>query len=100
MQSVEGLPLGWSEAVNAFSCWLSLHTNRDGPASCAWMETVPDETVEFCTLNRYLYMAKICGYIALGKHTDALALLQRMLLYADYAHRNLYPAWSAGCSAP
>ena len=74
------------EAVNAFSCWLGLHTNQTGRI-LAWMETAPDETVEFCTLNRYLYMVKICGYIALGKHTDALALLQRMLLYADYAHR-------------
>ena len=74
------------EAVNAFACWLSLHTNQTGRI-LAWMETAPDETVEFCTLNRYLYMVKICGYIALGKHTDALALLQRMLLYADYAHR-------------
>ena len=74
------------EAVNAFSCWLGLHTNQVGRI-LAWMENAPDETVEFCTLNRYLYMVKICGYIALGKHTDALALLQRMLLYADYAHR-------------
>ena len=51
------------------------------------MERVPDETVEFCTLNRYLYMTKIYGYIALGKHTDAQALIRRMLLYADYAQR-------------
>ena len=66
------------EAVNAFSCWLGLHTNQVSRI-LAWMEAAPDETVEFCTLNRYLYMVKICGYIALGKHTDALALLQRML---------------------
>lgn len=75
-----------AEAVNAFSCWLGLHTNQTSRI-LAWMETAPDETVEFCTLNRYLYMVKIYGYIALGKHTDALVLLQRMLLYADYAHR-------------
>ena len=74
------------DAVNAFSCWLSLHTNQTSRI-LSWMETAPDETVEFCTLNRYLYMIKIYGYIALGKHTDALVLLQRMLQYADYAHR-------------
>lgn len=75
-----------AEAVNAFSCWLGLHTNQTSRI-LAWMENAPDETVEFCTLNRYLYLVKIYGYIALGKHTDALVLLQRMLLYADYAHR-------------
>ena len=75
-----------AEAVNAFSCWLGLHTNQTSRI-LAWMEAAPDETVEFCTLNRYLYMVKIYDYIALGKHTDALVLLQRMLLYADYAHR-------------
>ena len=74
------------ESVKAFSCWLGLHMNQTSRI-LAWMETAPDETVEFCTLNRYLYMVKIYGYIALGKHTDALVLLQRMLLYADYAHR-------------
>ena len=74
------------ESVNAFSCWLSLHMNQTSRI-LSWMETAPDETVEFCTLNRYLYMVRIYGYIALGKHTDALVLLQRMLLYADYAHR-------------
>ena len=74
------------EAVNAFSCWIGLHTNQTSRL-LAWMENAPDETVEFCTLNRYLYLVRIYGYIALGKHTDALVLLQRMLLYADYAHR-------------
>ena len=77
------------EAVNAFSCWLGLHTNQTSRI-LAWMETAPDETVEFCTLNRYLYMVKIYSYIALGQHTDALVLLQRMLLYADYAHRTYF----------
>ena len=74
------------ESIQAFSCWLSLHANQTSRI-LAWMETAPDETVEFCTLNRYVYMVKIFGYIALGRHTDALVLIQRMLLYADYAHR-------------
>ena len=75
-----------SDSVSAFSCWLGLYQNETGKIR-SWMEKVPDETVEFCTLNRYLYMTKIYGYIALGKHTDAQALIRRMLLYADYAQR-------------
>ena len=75
-----------SDCVKAFSCWLSLYTNQTSHIM-AWMENAPCETVEFCTLNRYLYMVKILCYIALGKHTDALVLLQRMTLYADYAQR-------------
>lgn len=74
------------DAVTAFSCWLSLYRNETGNIF-RWMETAPDETVEFCTLNRYLYMVKILCYIALGKHTDALVLISRMLDYADYAQR-------------
>lgn len=75
-----------SDSVSAFSCWLGLYQNETGKIR-SWMERVPDETVEFCTLNRYLYMTKIYGYIALGKHADAQALIRRMLLYADYAQR-------------
>ena len=75
-----------SESLQAFSCWLSLHANQTSRI-LSWMEKAPDELVEFCTLNRYLYMVKIQGYIALGKHTDALVLIQRMLQYAEYAHR-------------
>lgn len=81
----EGTPR-LSESVKAFSCRLSLYMNQTSHI-LSWMETAPDETIEFCTLNRYLYMVKIYCYIALGKHTDALVLLQRILLYADYAHR-------------
>lgn len=75
-----------ADSVEAFSCWLSLYKNETGRLR-AWMERAPDETVEFCTLNRYLYMVKIHCYMALGKHTEALVLLQRMLAYADYAQR-------------
>ena len=73
-------------SVEAFSCWLSLYRNETGKIR-QWLEEAPDETVEFCTLNRYLYMVKIHCYAALSKHTDALVLLQRMLAYADYAQR-------------
>ena len=74
------------EAVTAFSCWLSLYSNEMGRIR-RWLETAPDETVEFCTLNRYFYMVKIFCYAALGKHTDALMLISRMMAYADYAQR-------------
>lgn len=74
------------ESVLAFSCWLSLYRNETGKLR-RWMEAAPDETVEFCTLNRYLYMVKIYCYAAFGKHTDALVLISRMLDYADYAQR-------------
>ena len=81
----EGTPR-LAESVRAFSCWLSLYENKTSRI-LSWMETAPDETVEFCTLNRYLYMIRIYGYIALGRHAEALALLRRMTLYADYAKR-------------
>lgn len=74
------------DSVQAFSCWLSLYENKTSRI-LSWMETAPDETVEFCTLNRYLYLVRIYGYIALGRHTEALVLIRRMTLYADYAQR-------------
>lgn len=74
------------EAVTAFSCWLRLYRNETGTIR-RWLETAPDETVEFCTLNRYFYMVKIYCYAALGKHTEALGLVSRMMAYADYAQR-------------
>ena len=74
------------DSVRAFSCWLSLYENKTSRI-LSWMETAPDETVEFCTLNRYLYLIRIYGYIALGRHTEALVLIRRLTLYADYAHR-------------
>lgn len=74
------------EAVTAFSCWLRLYRNETGTIR-RWLETAPDETVEFCTLNRYFYMVKIYCYAALGKHTEALGLISRMMAYAAYAQR-------------
>ena len=74
------------EAVTAFSCWLRLYRNETGTIR-RWLETAPDETVEFCTLNRYFYMVKIYCYAALGKHTEALGLVSRMMAYAGYAQR-------------
>lgn len=74
------------DSVKAFSCWLSLYKNETGKLR-AWLQSAPDEAVEFCTLNRYLYTVKIFCYIALGKHTDALVLISRMVAYADYAQR-------------
>ncbi len=74
------------EAVTAFSCWLHLYRNETGTIR-RWLETAPDETVEFCTLNRYFYMVKIYCYAALGKHTEALGLVSRMMAYAAYAQR-------------
>lgn len=74
------------EAVTAFSCWLRLYRNETGTIR-RWLDTAPDETVEFCTLNRYFYMVKIYCYAALGKHTEALGLVSRMMAYAAYAQR-------------
>ena len=72
--------------MTAFSCWLRLYRNETGTIR-RWLETAPDETVEFCTLNRYFYMVKIYCYAALGKHTEALGLVSRMMAYAAYAQR-------------
>ena len=85
-QSVDNSPR-LVEAVNAFSCWLGLHTKSGGPHPCVDGDRPGRNRGVLHAEPLSVHGQDLSGYIALGKHTDALALLQRMLLYADYAHR-------------
>lgn len=52
-----------------------------------WMQDAPDETAEFNTMERYRYLTKVRCYLALGKAHEALSMLERLLVYAQMAHR-------------
>lgn len=49
---------------------------------CVWLrEKAPDENKNFRIMERYRYLAKVRCYLAIGKYTDALQLLGRLLDY-------------------
>lgn len=52
-----------------------------------WMKEAPDETVEFCTLERSRYITKVRVYLATGKREKAMNLLQQLILYAEKRQR-------------
>ncbi len=54
----------------------------------SWVENAPNEDLEFCTLERYRYLAKIRSYLAVGKKEKAISLIQRMQVYAEKRQRN------------
>lgn len=52
-----------------------------------WMEKAPKEDEEFCTFNRYHYLAKVRGYLLYGRYERAQSLLERLLYYAKVMDR-------------
>ncbi len=52
-----------------------------------WMNTAPNEDLEFCSLDRYLYMTKVRCYLSVGDKNKALSLLIRLLTYAEKRDR-------------
>lgn len=52
-----------------------------------WMENTPDENVEFATLERYRYLAKLRVYLLLGKNDKALSLAQKLRYYSEVMNR-------------
>ena len=52
-----------------------------------WMETAPNEDLEFCTLERYRYLVKVRVYIAKGMLMEAIALIERLRYYAAASKR-------------
>ena len=52
-----------------------------------WLETAPDENMEFCSLERLRYLTKIRCYIQYGKYDKAYGLIHKMLYYADVQKR-------------
>lgn len=57
----------------------------------AWMkEKAPNENEGFHMLKRYCYLAKVRCYIAQRKYMEGIALLDRLLQYADLCDRRMY----------
>ncbi|MCI2049844.1 MAG: LuxR C-terminal-related transcriptional regulator [Lachnospiraceae bacterium] len=52
-----------------------------------WLSTAPDETRDFCTLERYRYMHKARVLLLLGKQEKAALLLQEMIQYGEKRNR-------------
>ncbi len=55
-----------------------------------WLLEAPDETEDFCILDRYRYMQKIRCFIALSKYDEAIGLLERMNLYFTQYERHYH----------
>ncbi len=72
--------------IDAFLARICLYTGRIAQAG-AWLQNAPDEEAEFCSLERYRYMTKARIYLALGKKSKALSLLQRMRSFAEKRQR-------------
>lgn len=52
-----------------------------------WLESTPDENIEFATLERYRYLAKVRVYLMLGKNEKALSLVQKLSYYSEIMNR-------------
>lgn len=52
-----------------------------------WLENAPDENIEFATLERYRYLAKVRVYLLMGKNDKALGLLQKLRYYSEVMNR-------------
>lgn len=53
-----------------------------------WMHRAPDENLEFVTMERYRYLTKVRCYIAEGNYISALAILEKLISYADRYYRH------------
>ncbi len=74
------------KGIDSLTTRILLYTGKL-PQVEQWLRSAPDEDTEFCTLERYRYMAKARVYLALGRKERALSLLQRMLAYAEKRQR-------------
>lgn len=72
--------------ISAFLCRLRLYQYSNGEAE-KWMGEAPDETEEFCTLERFRYLTKVRVYLQKGKYEHAWKLLQQLLYYAGKMKR-------------
>ena len=72
--------------IDALLCRISLYEGDFGAINEWISEKAPDEN-EFFVLNRYQYLTKIRCYVALERYATALALIDRMLDYAEICDR-------------
>ncbi len=75
--------------MNAFFAWVYL-MQGDMIRVKEWLEKSPDENIEFQMPDRYCYIIKIRALIATGNMEHAYSLVQRMNLYCEEYHRELY----------
>jgi LuxR family maltose regulon positive regulatory protein len=72
--------------LNAFEVWFSLYSGKSEKAE-QYLKEAPQEQVEFCSLDRYLYLVKIRCLIALDKKEMALSLIERLNIYFEKYER-------------
>ncbi|HEX3075880.1 MAG TPA: LuxR C-terminal-related transcriptional regulator [Lachnospiraceae bacterium] len=80
--------------LTALQIRIGLYQGRTAEAS-QWMETAPDEEIEFISMERFRYLTKARIYLLTGRNEKAVNLLQRLLYYAQVMHRT-YIGMEAG----
>jgi len=72
---------GLAANIEAMRIWLLLMEGKND-AACLWLrDKAPDENKHFHILDRYRYLVKVRCYLAIGKYTDALRILSRLIDY-------------------
>ena len=70
--------------IDAFLCRVHLYMGKD---VADWMSQAPDESREFCTMDRFRYLTKLRIYIQRGQYQAAYCLIQQILYYAKLMKR-------------
>lgn len=73
--------------LEAFRCRIALITGKTDFVN-EWLAKSPDDTVDFCILERYAYMTKAFCYVQLGMNTEAITILTKLRYYAEEYQRN------------
>lgn len=71
----------------ALKCRVALYTGERGLAEKWINEKAPDESKEFCTLERYRYLTKLRYYIICADYTRAFSMIGLLRVYADKSKR-------------
>lgn len=69
--------------------WMGL-LEGDVQEAKQWLETAPNDMLEFCILDRYQYIYKVRALLALDKKEEALALVERIHIYFTQYERHYY----------
>ena len=72
--------------IHAFETRCSLYRG-DRAHVTEWMESAPDENVEFRIYDRFIYLTKVRVYLQSGRNEQAYALLTKLRYYAEMMSR-------------
>lgn len=72
--------------LEAFRCRLALIMGKTDSVN-EWLAKSPDDTVDFCILERYAYMTKALCYVQLGMNAEAITILTKLRYYAEEYQR-------------